>query len=482
MIRKIEFISKNLMALTAAISLTFLSFTTVHGQLFLGTTSWGASAHGSVFLYNAGTNTFTNVANLSPGTGLGYYPEGSFIKASNGKFYAMMSGGDVSGSVGTVVEYDILTGVLTKKTDFDTGFNGTGASPYGSFVEGMKDKLYAMTPMGAANNHGSIVEYDIATNTLTKKVDLDSVRGWTGYGTLIKASNGKLYGLTSDGGTYNKGTIIEYDMVLNTLTKKADFDSSNGQNPHGAFMEASNGKLYAMTQTSIIEYDVATNTLLKKASLNIFTGVTAYGDLVEGIPGKLFGITFAGGNSNWMGTVVEFDFINDTLTKITNLDGITGGHPYGSFIKASDGKLYGMTSTGGSYNGGTIVSYDPISNIFTKEADFDGVAGSSPGLGKFLEIDTTTGVSSTDLANNNVAVSVADGKVVNLNFINMRPGEYAIGLYNILGQTVFTTKIHHAGGTVLHKLNAQDVLKTKGIYVISVSNESSCLTKAILSE
>ncbi|HTM66552.1 MAG TPA: choice-of-anchor tandem repeat GloVer-containing protein, partial [Flavipsychrobacter sp.] len=239
LIRKIESSFKNIIALSTALLLTVFSFARLHAQLLLGTTTWGASAHGSVFLYNVGTNSLTNIANLSPGTGLGYYPEGSFIKASNGKFYAMMSDGDVgSGSIGTVVEYDILTGVLTKKADFDTGFNGTGGQPYGSFVEGMKDKLYAMTPNGGATNHGSIVEYDIATNTLTKKIDLDSIKGWTAYGTLIKASNGKLYGLMSSGGVYNKGTVIEYDMVLNTLTKKADFDGINGLIPWGDFIEA----------------------------------------------------------------------------------------------------------------------------------------------------------------------------------------------------------------------------------------------------
>jgi uncharacterized repeat protein (TIGR03803 family) len=271
-------------------------------------------------------------------------------------------------------------------------------------------------------------------------------------------------------------------MVSNTLTKKADFDSTNGRNPSGAFVTASDGKLYAMTQTSIIEYDVATNTLLKKASLDIFTGFTAYGDLVEGVPGKLFGMTLGGGTSNWMGTVIEFDFINDVLTKILDLDGVTGGHPYGSFIKASDGKLYGMTADGGSYNQGTVVSYDPISNTFNKEADFDGIAGGSPGYGKFLEIDTTTSVATAIITNDNVAVSIAEGNIVNVRFINMKPGDYAAKLYNVLGQNVFTAIVHHTGGTALHKLDTQDVLKTKGIYLISLSDGSASLTKTILSE
>jgi hypothetical protein len=140
-----------------------------------------------------------------------------------------------------------------------------------------------------------------------------------------------------------------------------------------------------------------------------------------------------------------------------------------------------MTSTGGNYNKGTVVSYDPISNAFNKEADFDGIAGSSPGHGKFLEIDTTTSVATTVLTNDNVTVSIAEGNILNVRFINMKPGDYVAKMYNILGQNVFTATIHHTGGTALHKLDTQDVLVTKGIYLISVEKGSSCLTKKILS-
>ena len=43
----------------------------------------------------------------------------------------------------------------------------------------------------------------------------------------------------------------------------------------------------------------------------------------------------------------------------------------GSLIQASDGKLYGMTSHGGSNGYGVIFSFDPSTSTYTKLKDFD---------------------------------------------------------------------------------------------------------------
>ena len=40
-------------------------------------------------------------------------------------------------------------------------------------------------------------------------------------------------------------------------------------------------------------------------------------------------------------------------------------------MQASDGKLYGMTSQGGSSGYGVIFSFDPSSSTYTKLKDFD---------------------------------------------------------------------------------------------------------------
>ncbi|MBL4704225.1 MAG: hypothetical protein JKY54_06875 [Flavobacteriales bacterium] len=69
------------------------------------------------------------------------------------------------------------------------------------------------------------------------------------YGSLIQANDGNLYGLTKNGGSNNFGTIFKFDPSSLDYTKIHDFDSINGKNPFGSLLQASNGKLYGMTHS-----------------------------------------------------------------------------------------------------------------------------------------------------------------------------------------------------------------------------------------
>src|SRR5450432_3600239 len=71
--------------------------------------------------------------------------------------------------------------------------------------------LYGLTNSGGNENEGTIIKYNPGTNNVTV------LKGFTGsernprYSTFIQASNGKLYGMTSDGGISNEGVIFSYD-------------------------------------------------------------------------------------------------------------------------------------------------------------------------------------------------------------------------------------------------------------------------------
>jgi len=61
-----------------------------------------------------------------------------------------------------------------------------------------------------------------------------AAEGRTPYGSLVESSNGKLYGMTSTGGSngYNdKGVLFEYDTATSTYTKKVDFHDTTGYKP-----------------------------------------------------------------------------------------------------------------------------------------------------------------------------------------------------------------------------------------------------------
>ncbi|MGV2480134.1 UNVERIFIED_CONTAM: hypothetical protein IGO34_25360, partial [Salmonella enterica subsp. enterica serovar Weltevreden] len=114
--------------------------------------------------------------------------------------------------------------------------------------------------------NGVLYEYNQLTGTHTKKQFLDSLGLNRPIGTLIQASNNKIYGSTFFGGTYGYGTLFEFDHLTNTLIKRADFNEiPTGKNPLGV-TQAQNGKLYGCTGLGglygcgvLYEYDIASN-------------------------------------------------------------------------------------------------------------------------------------------------------------------------------------------------------------------------------
>lgn len=103
----------------------------------------------------------------------------------------------------------------------------TGGSPSLSLTIGTNGNLYGLTRDGGVNNRGVIYEYNIALESYTKKFDLTLENGNTPTGKLIEVGNNKFMGLTNLGGSNNDGVIFEFDIQTNTYTKKFDFELSS---------------------------------------------------------------------------------------------------------------------------------------------------------------------------------------------------------------------------------------------------------------
>ena len=343
------------------------------GKLYGITSDGGNSNDGIIFEFNTSTSAFTAIYHFN-GAASGSSPNGSLVYTSTGKLYgATFAGG--ANSLGTFFEYNITTSSFSKKFDFD-GVNN-GATPFASTpLLATNGKIYSLTKNGGLANDGVLYEYNIATNVVSKKVDFNfGIDGLFPSGGLTQASNGKLYGVTIVGGIANLGTLYEYDLLTNTFSKKIDFQSTaSGESPVGELVNGANNKLYGLASGGlgygvIYEYDVVTNIYTKKIEFdNVNTGKDPI-SLILANNGKMIGVTVEGG-ANQFGVLFEYDPTTNVLTKIIDFDGANNGAwPYGDLMQASNGLVYGMTYSGGNDDVGVIFSYNPSSSAFAKLID-----------------------------------------------------------------------------------------------------------------
>lgn len=364
-----------------------------NGNLYGMTVSGGggAPAGGVIFEYNAGTSTYTKIYDFVASGANGSGPNGDLMQASNGKLYGMTRLGGSSGQ-GVIFEYDLGTSTYTKKVDL--ALTTSGGNPLGTLMQVNTGKVYGLATSGGSGSGGTLFQYTTSSNTFTKKIDFNTSTGGPCHGGLTVANSGLHYGMTNLGGTNNVGTIFEYNKTSNTYTKKIDLTTANGSLPFGALVKATNNKLYGLTSGgganslgTLFEYDPSTNTYTKRADFNgnssTQLGGVPYGSLVEfSGNSKLYGICKQGGSSN-QGTIFEFDPSTNTFTKKIDMLAANGYSAFGSLVEASS-KLYGMTSLGtGSSSLGVIFEYDPSTNTYTKKIDFTGTAGVAPGSSPF---------------------------------------------------------------------------------------------------
>lgn len=285
------------------------------------------------------------------------------------------------------------TGAMFSTTASGTNFQerhqfniiNPGAFPQLTDLVDFNGKLYGMTQQGGNNNSGIIFEWDPATNTYSKKISFTGVNGSGPLGSLVMYE-GKFYGMTESGGGSGQGVIFEWDPSSNIYAKKTDFvdnfiDGFNGYKPAGN-LTISGGKFYGMTSSGgnhdkgvIFEWDPETNIYTKKIDFNGTNGSMPYGSLtLKG--GNFYGMTLNGGTYD-KGVIFEWDPETNVYTKKLDFTGSNGAYPFGNLMKKGTGFI-SMTQHGGINDGGIIFEWDPAINLFTKKYEFDTEKGYWP--------------------------------------------------------------------------------------------------------
>jgi uncharacterized repeat protein (TIGR03803 family) len=346
-----------------------------NGKLY-GITSFGGNLNnGILFEWDIETNIFIKRVDFSP-SATGVLPNGSIMQASNGKLYGTLAFGGKYDK-GVLFEWDPSANKFTRKHDFSENTNGF--CPQGTLMQADNGKLYGMASNGGVYGYGVLFEWDISTDTYKKLFDFDGVvTGRHLIGKLLQAKNGKLYAITCYGGTRDQGILFEWDLSSQTFTKKFDFDASeNGRNFTGSLIRANNGMLYGMSlhggiydQGALFELDPATDTYAKKYDFDgLENGKLPYGSLVQAPNGKLYGLTSEGG-LNGLGIIFEWNPLTNTYAKKLDFNTSNGANPRGTLLSSRNGKLYGMTNKGGDFDAGVLFEWDPATDNYRKELDF----------------------------------------------------------------------------------------------------------------
>lgn len=357
------------------------------GMLYGMTSSGGVNDFGVLFCYNPSTSVYTKLIDFND-TLNGATPYGALLQASDGKLYGMTAYGGIYNK-GVLFQYNFSTGSYIKKFDFDSL---NGENPRGSLMQASNGMMYGLTEAGGTNDQGVLFEYDPSASNFNKRLDFDSSKGSHPSGSLIQNTDGTLYGMTYDEGAEKAGTLFQYNPVTFAFSKKFDFLLAvDGSFPAGVLVKATDGKLYGASRNGgvnesgvIFQYDPVSSTYTKKFDFNTtVSGNYPTGFLIQASDGMLYGMTTYGG-ANDMGVIFQYDPVTSTYTKKFDFDN-TASNPYGSFLQASDGKLYGVTREGGTNGLGTIFQYAISTFTFSKKFDFDGTANGKYPEGSLMQ-------------------------------------------------------------------------------------------------
>jgi uncharacterized repeat protein (TIGR03803 family) len=236
-----------------------------------------------------------------------------------------------------------------------------GSHPSSALVQGRDGKLYGVTNEGGANSCsggygcGTIYKLDLLGN-LTTLHNFDNADGFVPGG-LTLGSDGNLYGPANQGGAYGFGTLFRI-TPNGVFTKLHDFaNTGDGEYPQGPLLQASNGNFYGLTENGLFRMTLhGAVTALYNFSPYPLNGNSAA--LIQAADGDLratISTGFYNGDKFTCGAILRFNLQGSLISSVDFGCGTDqpGGNTPVSTIQALDGNFYGTTIGGGTYGDGT---------------------------------------------------------------------------------------------------------------------------------
>jgi uncharacterized repeat protein (TIGR03803 family) len=291
--------------------------------------------------------------------------------AHNGKLY----GATASGNGGIIFsvnrdgrDYQIIHEFSSQPDD------SGGIGPTGNAIEASDGKLYGATEGGGSNHFGGTIfrlNPDGSGFEAIHNFDASEDSGGPKpEDKLIEGTDGKLYGVTRYGGSFESGTIyrINKDGSGFEVLHEFDFESGEGYWPESALLLGSDGVLYGtvaegndssqLGKIFKINSDGSGYQVIHDFSANPNDGANPLWGLVEGRDGALYGSTpFGGPTMDGILFKLRKDGSHYQVLQSFSQKRFTPGVPFGPMRVSADGTIYGVTRYGGRpIDGGTVYS------------------------------------------------------------------------------------------------------------------------------
>lgn len=211
---------------------------------------------------------------------------------------------------------------------------------------------------------------------------------------LIQGSDGALYGTTPTTlSSLGYGVVfkINPDGTGYTPLHLFHYTDGGGYQPLGGLVKGKDGGLYGTTHDSYVVvgtvFTINENGsgyhMLHLFSEDLSEGSWPRGSLIQASDGYLYGTTSSGDMTNNAGTVFKLNSDGSYFQVLHSFttNGIDGQQPYSGLLQSSDGALYGTTLYGGISNAGTVFKINMDGSGFQTLLTFVGTNGSQPSGG-----------------------------------------------------------------------------------------------------
>lgn len=329
-------------------SLCYGGFGLLNNKMYGMTADDGVALRGALIEFDPATSAVNNIGNLNKS--LGGNPFGRLL-VHNGKGYGttLIGGPGLTNNSGVLFEVDLTTLQQTTLYTFNVTANGLRPS---TTLSVYNNKLYGGTTQGGSNGVGVLFEWDIATATYTKKIDLASASTGTNITEFLVVNN-LLYGTTTGGGSGSGGTIFTYDPATNIFSVKYNNSTPALQSPLTEY----NGLLYGFSTASIYSFNTTTNTFSNRQSFSS-VGLSIPNGLLVVANNLLYFTTFTSGVGT--GAIGEFNSITNAITvRHSFLSGTNDSKNPRGVLKLYNGLLYGLTNTGAANTRGSVFTFNP---------------------------------------------------------------------------------------------------------------------------